>query len=718
MRSPVHKKIGYVVNAFPMVSETFLANELRAMESSGVPIAVFALSRRRDQVRHGHVDEIVAPTYRPAGWSPLGWLRALRAHALVMWRQPRGYMALLRKDVGSALTQVWRSPDRAAIKRVRKKTGLFLTTVRVADAARREGVAHLHAHYAKEPLDVAYRIRGLGGIPFSFAAHAKDLYTTPRSRLRRRIGKAKFAVACHRHGYSRLRAIAEPQDRKKVIQIRHGVDKAIFQPGPERRDERLIVAAGRLTPKKGFDLLIRACGELARRGTEFHCVIVGEGRLEAELRRQAAVRGVASRVEILRFLPQEELVSMYRRAALVALPARVLEGGNRDGIPNVLVESMAVATPVVSSRVGSIPELVTDGHNGLLIEPEDCGALVAALGRLLADPVLSRRLGDNAARSKLAADFRRTNRPLVERFRAAVGVDVDDAVARAGEAAWRNDGTAATAARLLGIVPSRSPSAEAGIVRGITPGLYANAWRADFDRMVRKRLWDEVYKGRRLERMGFDELASGGDDTSHPLRVLDLGCGRGGLTVALRARGVRTVGLDVRPRNCRTTRFRGQRYGDRVPACAAAGEALPFADDSFDVVFMLELLEHVQSPEQLLREANRICRPGGRCVVTVVNRWAHLDPHYHLWGINFMPRKLANGYIELRRRSKVSWRDNQTLDDMHYFRWKRFQRVAGALGFDVVDIEQPTGALTGALHRLARRASLGFNTATVVLTPR
>ena len=183
------------------------------------------------------------------------------------------------------------------------------------------------------------------------------------------------------------------------------------------------------------------------------------------------------------------------------------------------------------------------------------------------------------------------------------------------------------------------------------------------------------------------------------------------------ARGHRPIAYDLRPKNCRIAQLRARRYRFPLPALSGQAERLPFTDGSFDLVCLLEVLEHVDDPAAVLAEARRVCRPGGACVVTVVNRWAHLDPHYRLWGVNFLPRRWAERYIDLRGRAKKSIGDQQALADMHYFSYPAFGRFALAHGFEIDDSRAPSSRLRGYLQRLARRLSLGFNTATVVLRP-
>ncbi len=717
-------KIGYIVNAFPVVSETFLVNELRALELGGVRVAIFALTGRQDRVRHAAIEELAAERHYPPPVGPMGWLRALRLHLSCATFNGRAYGRLIRDDLwrpfcealGHAMRLDRSAGEPTPWRKLRKRVRLFQTAVWVADEAARAGVVHLHAYYAKDPLEIAARVGSLSNIPFSFAAHAKDLYTTSSGRLARRLRKARFAVTCHRHGEQTLRGLAAPEDAAKVLRVPHGLDTKIFRPAPLPKEPDLVLAVGRLTPKKGFDTLVQACGLLRDQGRRFRCVILGEGRVGKQLARMIEQLDLGHHVTLHDFVPQQELPDWYRRACMLVLPARVLSEGNRDGIPNVALESLATGTPVVSTPVGGIPEILHDGENGLVVPPDDPPALASAMARLLDDSELAQRLGRAGLATAAGQDFRDTNGPLVQRFAELTETRLAQSLQRVSAAAWGPAGIAAKAAKRLGRTPQEQPQVEKAIADCVMPGLRANAWRRDLDRMIRKRLWDEVYKARRVS----DFLGSLGHEkeTERRLRVLDLGCGRGGLTVAMRARGLDAFALDVRHRNCRATRQRARRYDLEVPACAGVAERLPFREDSFDLVCALEVLEHVRDPELLLREAHRVCKPGGSCVVTVVNRWAHLDPHYRLWGVNFMPRSWAHGYIRFRGRSKTSWRDNQTLDDMHYYSFGSFRRFASSIGFDVVDPELPGSARQAFVHRVARRLSVGFNTATLVLVPR
>jgi ubiquinone/menaquinone biosynthesis C-methylase UbiE len=174
------------------------------------------------------------------------------------------------------------------------------------------------------------------------------------------------------------------------------------------------------------------------------------------------------------------------------------------------------------------------------------------------------------------------------------------------------------------------------------------------------------------------------------MRLLDLGAGMGGFAVAAALRGARVVASEYNPAYCEIVRLRAARHGLRLPVFNAAGEALPFADASFDTVVAWDVIEHVQSPVAMLGEIARVLRPGGHCLLTAINRRAWVDPHYHMRGINWLPRPLAEALIARRGRGKAgaSFRDMQRLSEMHYFHYGQFVRLCKRHGFAVKDLRQ------------------------------
>jgi ubiquinone/menaquinone biosynthesis C-methylase UbiE len=224
---------------------------------------------------------------------------------------------------------------------------------------------------------------------------------------------------------------------------------------------------------------------------------------------------------------------------------------------------------------------------------------------------------------------------------------------------------------------------EAQIAAAVEPWLAHMRWRKDFAAWRRRRLYQEDYQAERVAEV---RAALGGSFAGK--RVLDLGSGMGGGLVALRRAGLDVVGLDYNPAYCRIAQLRGRRYDLRLPLVVGAGEALPFPAQRFDAVICLDVLEHVQRPAVVLAEMHRVLRPGGVVLTTVPNRFAFRDPHYHLPGINWLPRPVAERLIPLLGHSKTAGSqltDRQALSDLHTYTWNGFAMLARRQGFRSVD---------------------------------
>jgi glycosyltransferase involved in cell wall biosynthesis len=277
----------------------------------------------------------------------------------------------------------------------------FLQAVALADRLLdAPDVRHLHAHFAHGTTTVTWLAATITGLPFSFTGHAKDIYArslNPAGLLRRKLLAARFAVTCTEANRRHLKAIAP---EAVVHRVYHGLNADFAglldgdgAPPPPPHALRLL-GVGRLVPKKGLDVLVEACGVLAREGVEFEAVIAGpDDTAGSDIRRRIAELGLDGRLRLEGQLSQAELYEQYRRAFALCLPCRVMEDGDRDGIPNVLVEAMACGTPVVTTPISGIPEVVRDGVNGLLVAPDDPLALADAILRLWRDPELARSLG-------------------------------------------------------------------------------------------------------------------------------------------------------------------------------------------------------------------------------------------------------------------------------------------------------------------------------------
>jgi glycosyltransferase involved in cell wall biosynthesis len=367
------RPIAILVKRFPKLSETFILNEVLGLEARGRALRIFALERSADEIVNAAVQRVRAPVDVLEAAAPGDW-------AYVATRRFSHVATALGVAIAEFGVRDWSAVSQA-----------------VALAARmlRGGVGHLHAHFADRPAAIARVAAALAGVPFSISAHAKDIYLQPPARLAHRLRAARFTVTCTGHNAQHLRTLAP---EAQVVRAYHGVDLTSL---PEGRvgAAPLIVSVGRLRAKKGFDVLIEACRKLAQAGQAFKCVIAGYGPEQQALQRQISDAGLDGHITLAGKLPHDEIIALMRAARVFALPCRVLEDGDRDGIPNVLLEAMAVETPVVSTRVSGVPELVADGENGLLVDADDADALARAIARVLGDDALARRLGAEGRRT-------------------------------------------------------------------------------------------------------------------------------------------------------------------------------------------------------------------------------------------------------------------------------------------------------------------------------
>jgi glycosyltransferase involved in cell wall biosynthesis len=406
--------IAYVIKGYPRLSELFIASEIHRLEQAGLRLRLFVIKRGDDAVRHPTVDRIQAlPEYLPATASvsatPLWhWLRQhlpLFAGALVrtIRRWPRGVV----RAAGAAAAQAvrarngfWAAPRKVYVKE-------FLQAVAVADRLRdAPEVKHLHAHFCHGATTVAWLAAMMAGRTFSFTAHAKDLYTpslNPAGLLRRKLAAARFAVTCTEANRD---VLLRQAGITPVFRVYHGLN-AEFADLMTRElaaiDARWpsaalrIVSVGRHVHKKGFDVLIAACADLVRRGIAVEAAIIGE-RGDATHAIAAAIDGlgISRQVRLLGPMSQAELFAALRSATVFCLPCRVGDDGDRDGIPNVLVEAMATGLPVVTTGVSGIPELVEHEVTGLVVDAENARQTADALLRIHRDPALAGRLAANA----------------------------------------------------------------------------------------------------------------------------------------------------------------------------------------------------------------------------------------------------------------------------------------------------------------------------------
>ncbi|HEX7055089.1 MAG TPA: glycosyltransferase family 4 protein [Burkholderiales bacterium] len=405
--------VAFVLKGYPRLSETFIAQEIAALERRGLDILIASLRRPGDARRHPVHDEIRAPLLYLPEYLLHEPLRVLRA-----WKKVRRF-ASYRDVFFLWLRDFRRDPTPNRIRRF----GQAL----VLAAELPPGVTRLHAHFLHTPASVARYAAKLLGRPWSGSAHAKDVWTTPEWEKREKLADCEWLVTCNEANRAHLAALAPPG---RVELVYHGLDLARFpkkEPGEKNAAKpAVILCVCRLVEKKGVDVLLEALARI--RHLDWQLVHVGGGPLEKKLRRKAEALGLAQRVTWRGPLAQRELLAVYRGADIFALASRVASDGDRDGLPNVLMEAQSQGLACVATRVSAIGELVRDGVSGLLVPQNDPGALAAALAGLVADPARRRALGE-AGEARVRAHF--ALEPNLERLARKFGPEGEAGLAHA-----------------------------------------------------------------------------------------------------------------------------------------------------------------------------------------------------------------------------------------------------------------------------------------------
>ncbi|MFD2263145.1 glycosyltransferase family 4 protein [Lacibacterium aquatile] len=376
--------VAFVLKGYPRLSETFIAQEILALEKAGLPITIVSLRRPTDKKRHPIVDEIRAPLlYLPE------YLHEAPGKVLKSWWKVR------RLPGYSRAFAAWiRDFKRDPTSNRGRRWGQAL----VLAAELPDDIARIHAHFMHTPGSVARYAAMIRGLPFSFSAHAKDIWTIPEWEKRDKLADAQWAVTCTGSGADHLHGLSPADGRVSLVY--HGLDFSRFphfdsvRPSRDGSGEAVqILSVGRLVAKKGYDDLLDA---LARLPTDLNWRFSHIGGGDGEgLRAQADRLGIADRIEWRGAQSQADVLEALRSADLFVLASRVTDDGDRDGLPNVLMEAQSQALACVSTNISAIPELIRDGETGLLVPPQDAAALSIAIEALIRDP--QRRLAIGAA---------------------------------------------------------------------------------------------------------------------------------------------------------------------------------------------------------------------------------------------------------------------------------------------------------------------------------
>lgn len=388
--------VAIAMKGYPRLSETFIAQELLGLQRLGLPFAIWSLRHPTDGARHLMHKEITAPLHYLPEYLHDDWPRVLRGIARAFTRPS------IIKLLGVVLRDLARDRTRNRLRRF----GQACVMARELPA----GACHLHVHYLHTPASVIRYAALSRGITWSFSAHAKDIWTTPDWEKREKIADALWGVTCTRDGHAELMRLADRPD--KVALLYHGLDLARFPAPPEARMPRdgcdpaepvRFITIGRAVAKKGFDDLLAALALLPAE-LNWRLVHIGGGEMLAALKAQAEKLGLAARIEWRGAQAQDAVIAALREADLFVLPSKQAENGDRDGLPNVVMEAASQALPIVATDFAGIPEFVRHGCEGLLLRPSDVTALAKALAGLARDPQWRAKLGA-AAFDRLQTEF-------------------------------------------------------------------------------------------------------------------------------------------------------------------------------------------------------------------------------------------------------------------------------------------------------------------------
>ena len=400
-------RLAVVLKGYPRLSETFIAQELLALEEHGHRFDIWSLRHPYDGGRTHPIHDRIGATprylpeylYQEPGRVLRGWWKARRLPGYAAAR--RVWLRDLRRD---------RTPNRVR----RWGQALVLAAELGAD------VKLLYAHFLHTPCSVTRYAAIMLGLPFGFSAHAKDIWTIPEWEKREKIADASFGVTCTASGAEHLAALDPAGDTVDLVY--HGLDLSRFPDPPERRDDGgtfTLLSVGRLVAKKGYDDLLAA---LTRLTGDWRFIHIGGGELSKELKARAEALGLSDRIDWRGKQDQTQVIEAMRGADLFVLPSKIADDGDRDGLPNVLMEAASQKLPILSTQVSAIPEFITDGEHGVLVPPGAPDALAGALQRLAGEPRLRCAMAE-AAYDRLTHDFGMTAGidKLDERLRRAAG---------------------------------------------------------------------------------------------------------------------------------------------------------------------------------------------------------------------------------------------------------------------------------------------------------
>jgi len=385
--------IGYLAQMFPSLSMTFVYREVQALRAAGIHIETFSTWKPNPNELSSEAKDLVKNTFYIF---PLNWLHFLLTHLGYLLTRPVRYLGTLL----FCLTR-----EHKSVKNRLRTLSHFCQAIYLAKEVERKNVNHLHVHFALNATTLALVVSRLTDVTFSFTAHANDIFVNP-ILLPEKINEARFIVCISEYNIRFLHNIVPCRETLNKTHLIHcGIDVDHFSPKKQSCNEQpIILAVGRLVEKKGFPYLIRACKILVDQGYNFQCLIMGGGPQKAQLKKMVEENDLSNHVHLTGVVFQEHLKDYLNKADISVLPCIVASDQDMDGIPNTLMEAMAMEIPSISTNLSGIPELIEDMQTGLLVPPQDEGTLAKAIAMLLDDKELRIVLG-RAGRAKVVEEF-------------------------------------------------------------------------------------------------------------------------------------------------------------------------------------------------------------------------------------------------------------------------------------------------------------------------
>jgi glycosyltransferase involved in cell wall biosynthesis len=398
----MRKRIAYILGTYPLPTTTFIDREIAETLRRGVDLELVAVRKHPSFKKRPEIEQLENRIHYIL---PVPWLKFVYTNLFLLITNFRTYKDTFQFFLGH------KDPNLSRHKALMH----FFEGVRAVQILRKKKIDHVHAHFADRASSLAMIVSAFLDIPYSLTAHAADIYVSP-VMLKEKIGGAKFVTTCTGYNKKHLESITP----KRIELVYHGIDFGHIFAGKEaecHNGKQLILSVGQLKKKKGFEHLIRACSLIRAKRDDFLCDIVGEGPERGKLERLIKELHLDDTVKLLGHLPNEKVMQKYVDASLFVLACVIDPNGDRDGIPNVLLEAMAHKVPVVSTKLSGIPEVVQDGVNGTLVDAGDAAGLSRAIEKLLNDNTLEKTYGANGYRLvREQFDIRQNIQKLIQLF--------------------------------------------------------------------------------------------------------------------------------------------------------------------------------------------------------------------------------------------------------------------------------------------------------------